>query len=212
MFDLSDVPFFVYVPFLALAFFACIAMITRICLSCRLASGSGGTGDSRIWLWLGGRRSHAMPRAAQSSVSVDEHDGQGNGGHVQRRGANGNTPEPPVNKMRVDNHIHKNNIVFHHDNARPHVERHVVESIASKGWDLLPHPPYSPTEAPTDYHVNRSLKNWQTNKIYNDLDDLIDDVKAWIASKDRLFFARGIDRLPSKWQSVIDVGGEYAPE
>ena len=72
--------------------------------------------------------------------------------------------------------------------------------------------PYSPTEAPTDYHVNRSLKNWQTNKIYNDLDDLIDDVKAWIASKDRLFFARGIDRLPSKWQSVIDVGGEYAPE
>ena len=55
-------------------------------------------------------------------------------------------------------------------------------------------------------------KNWQTNKIYNDLDDLIDDVKAWIASKDRLFFARGIDRLPSKWQSVIDVGGEYAPE
>ncbi|CAJ0920399.1 unnamed protein product, partial [Mesorhabditis belari] len=90
--------------------------------------------------------------------------------------------------------------------------RHVVESIASKGWDLLPHPPYSPTEAPTDYHVNRSLKNWQTNKIYNDLDDLIDDVKAWIASKDRLFFARGIDRLPSKWQSVIDVGGEYAPE
>jgi predicted transcriptional regulator len=93
-----------------------------------------------------------------------------------------------------------------------HVERHVVESIASKGWDLLPHPPYSPTEAPTDYHVNRSLKNWQTNKIYNDLDDLIDDVKAWIASKDRLFFARGIDRLPSKWQSVIDVGGEYAPE
>ena len=106
----------------------------------------------------------------------------------------------------------KNNIVFHHDNARPHVERRVVESIASKGWDLLPHPPYSPTEAPTDYHVNRSLKNWQTNKIYNDLDDLIDDVKAWIASKDRLFFARGIDRLPSKWQSVIDVGGEYAPE
>ncbi|CAJ0930427.1 unnamed protein product, partial [Mesorhabditis belari] len=67
-------------------------------------------------------------------------------------------------------------------------------------------------EAPTDYHVNRSLKNWQTNKIYNDLDDLIDDVNAWIASKDRLFFARGIDRLPSKWQSVIDVGGEYAPE
>ena len=28
----------------------------------------------------------------------------------------------------------KNHIVFHHDNARPHVERRVVEFIANKGW------------------------------------------------------------------------------
>ncbi|KAL6724098.1 hypothetical protein ANCDUO_02238 [Ancylostoma duodenale] len=35
----------------------------------------------------------------------------------------------------------KNRIIFHHDNARPHVERRVVESIAKKGWKLLPHPP-----------------------------------------------------------------------
>jgi len=55
--------------------------------------------------------------------------------------------------------LKKNHIVFHHDNAPPHIERRVVESIADKGWDLLPHPPYSPTEAPTDYHVNRSMKN-----------------------------------------------------
>ena len=51
-----------------------------------------------------------------------------------------------------------NHIVFHHDNAKPHVEAWVVDSIDDKGWDLLPHPPYSPTEAPSDYHVNRSLK------------------------------------------------------
>ncbi|KAK6735933.1 hypothetical protein RB195_018909 [Necator americanus] len=103
-------------------------------------------------------------------------------------------------------------IVFHHDNARPHVERRVIESIANKGWDLLPHPPYSPTEAPTDYHVNHSLKNWQTNKVYDDLDDSVADVKAWIASKNRDFFARGIDRLPSKWGAVLEVDGDYALE
>uniref|UniRef100_A0A914DL38 Histone-lysine N-methyltransferase SETMAR n=1 Tax=Acrobeloides nanus TaxID=290746 RepID=A0A914DL38_9BILA len=53
----------------------------------------------------------------------------------------------------------KNHVVFHNDNARPHFERRVVESIEGKRWDLLPHPPYSPTEAPTYYHVNRSIKN-----------------------------------------------------
>ncbi|KAK6736822.1 hypothetical protein RB195_019488 [Necator americanus] len=103
----------------------------------------------------------------------------------------------------------KNHIAFHHDNARPHVDRRVIESIANKGWDLLPHPPYSPTEAPTDYHVNRSLKNWQTNKVYDDLDDLVADVKA---SKNRDLFARGIDRLQSKWEAVLEVDGDYALE
>ncbi len=106
----------------------------------------------------------------------------------------------------------KNDIMFHRDNARPHVEHRVIQSINDKGWELLEHPPYSPTEAPTDYHVNRSLKNWQAGKGYDDLGDLVADVKAWIASKDRHFFARGIDRLPSKWEAVIKVDGDYAPE
>uniref|UniRef100_A0A914DHZ1 Transposase n=1 Tax=Acrobeloides nanus TaxID=290746 RepID=A0A914DHZ1_9BILA len=96
--------------------------------------------------------------------------------------------------------------------TRPHVEARVIESIEEKGWDLLPHPPYSPTKAPTDYHINRSLKNWMSNKVYDDLDDLVDDVKAWIASKNRGFFERGIDMLPEKWEAVIEVDGEYAPE
>ena len=88
----------------------------------------------------------------------------------------------------------------------------MIESIEDKDWDLLPHPPYSPTEAPSDYHVNRSLKNWMMNKVYDDLDELVEDVKAWIASKNRDFFARGIDMLPAKWEAVIEVDGEYAPE
>uniref|UniRef100_A0A914CVG9 Mos1 transposase HTH domain-containing protein n=1 Tax=Acrobeloides nanus TaxID=290746 RepID=A0A914CVG9_9BILA len=57
-----------------------------------------------------------------------------------------------------------------------------------------------------------SLKNWMMNKVYEDLDELVDDVKAWIASKNRDFFVCGIDMLPSKWETVIEVDGEYAPE
>ena len=88
-----------------------------------------------------------------------------------------------------------------------HIEHRVVESIDSKGLELLPHPPYSPTEAPTDYHVNRSLRNWQAGKVYENF-----DVKAWIDSKDRHFLARRIDRLPSKREAVTQVDGEYAPK
>ena len=56
------------------------------------------------------------------------------------------------------------------------------------------------------------MKNWQANKVYEDLDDLVSDVKAWIASKNRDFFAHGINRLPTKWEAVIEVDGDYAPE
>lgn len=105
----------------------------------------------------------------------------------------------------------KNHIVFHHDNVFPHIE-HYVDCIANKCWELLPHPPYSPTEAPTDYHVNQLLKNWQVNKVYADLDNLVANVKAWLAHKNHDFFAHGIDCLPSKWEAVIEVDGDYAPE
>ena len=59
---------------------------------------------------------------------------------------------------------------------------------------------------------SRTCPNWLANKVYDDLDDLVADVKEWITSKNSNFFARGIDRLPSKWEAVIEVDGEYAPE
>ena len=80
-----------------------------------------------------------------------------------------------------------NYIVFHHDNERPYVDRRVVECIANKCSELFPLPPYYPAEAPTNYHVNRSIKNWQVNKVYFDLDNLVADVKSWIASKNPEF-------------------------
>ena len=69
-----------------------------------------------------------------------------------------------IKKLRCDK------VALLHDNARFHMEHRVVESIDSKGWELLPHPPYSPTEATTDYHVNRLLKNWQAGKVYENFD------------------------------------------
>uniref|UniRef100_A0A914BWE2 Uncharacterized protein n=1 Tax=Acrobeloides nanus TaxID=290746 RepID=A0A914BWE2_9BILA len=49
-------------------------------------------------------------------------------------------------------------------------------------------------------------------KVYNDLDELVADVKVWIASKDRHFFTRGIDLLRHKWEVAIEVDSDYPPE
>jgi hypothetical protein len=52
-----------------------------------------------------------------------------------------------------------NSVFLQRDNAHPHCTQEVKNLISSFEWTLLPHPPYSPTEAPTDYHVNRSMKS-----------------------------------------------------
>jgi len=50
-------------------------------------------------------------------------------------------------------------VVFHHDNARPHTSSATRDKLLQFGWDVLPHPAYSPDLAPSDYHLFLSLKN-----------------------------------------------------
>lgn len=44
-------------------------------------------------------------------------------------------------------------IYFLHDNARPHIARTVSQKLVDFGWELLPHPSYSPDLAPRDFHL-----------------------------------------------------------
>jgi [histone H3]-lysine36 N-dimethyltransferase SETMAR len=77
------------------------------------------------------------------------------------------------------------------------------------GWEVLPHPAYSPDLAPSDYHLFWDLQHELDEQHFeND-----EDVKKWLQSyfdqKPRIFFDRGIRRLPTKWAQVINSNGEY---
>ena len=50
-------------------------------------------------------------------------------------------------------------IILQHDNARPHVNSVVNNYLESTKWVNLPHPPYSPDIAPSDYCLFRSMQS-----------------------------------------------------
>ncbi|GBP39654.1 Mariner Mos1 transposase [Eumeta japonica] len=58
-----------------------------------------------------------------------------------------------------------------HDNARPHVAKPVKTYLGTLKWDVLPHPPYSPDIAPSDYHLFRSMARGLTDQKFTSYED-----------------------------------------
>lgn len=98
---------------------------------------------------------------------------------------------------------------FLHDNARPHTARVTRQKLIDFGWEVLPHPPYSPDLAPTDYHLFLSLSNAMQGKTFIDEDDMERWLNNFFESKPEEFYAGGIKSLYEKWQKVIDCDGDY---
>jgi len=50
-------------------------------------------------------------------------------------------------------------VILQHSNTRPHTALLTLEKIENMRWEVLPHPPYSPGLAPSDYHHFGFVKN-----------------------------------------------------
>lgn len=100
-------------------------------------------------------------------------------------------------------------VILLHDNARPHVAKLVQETLEALGWDVLPHPAYSPDIAPSDYHLFRSMQHGLSEQRFNSYEEVKKWLDKWIASKDEEFFQRGIRNLPQRWTKVVANGGQY---
>jgi [histone H3]-lysine36 N-dimethyltransferase SETMAR len=105
--------------------------------------------------------------------------------------------------------VSRKGVLLLHDNARPHVAAVVQEKIMELDWELLPHPPYSPDIAPSDYYLFRSLQNNLKDLSFENEDHVKTHLQNFFDSKPRAFYKAGIAQLPSRWQRVIDSNGEY---
>ncbi|XP_006145801.1 histone-lysine N-methyltransferase SETMAR-like [Tupaia chinensis] len=105
--------------------------------------------------------------------------------------------------------VNRKGVVFHHNNARPYTNLITCQKLLELGWDVLPHPPYSPDLAPSDFHLFRSLQNSLRGITFNSEEAVNQYLVRFFADKDRSFYEQGIMKLTERWQKVIEQNGQY---
>ena len=73
----------------------------------------------------------------------------------------------------------------------------------------MPHPPYSPALALSDYHLFRSLQNHLNEKTFDSNEAVKNELVQFFASKNQSFYESGIMKLAERWQKIIEQNGQY---
>ena len=64
------------------------------------------------------------------------------------------------------------------------------------GWEVLPHPPYSPDLAPSDYHFFGFVKNRMQGQHYETNETLQTAVRQGLRAAATELYRKGIFKLP----------------
>jgi histone-lysine N-methyltransferase SETMAR len=102
-------------------------------------------------------------------------------------------------------------VPFLHDNVRRHSskKKKPTQQLASLGYTVLPHPPYSPDFAPSDYALFNKMKEPLRGRILPTSDDLERGVRDSVRSTPKDRYPAAIQKLLERRQQCTDLRGEY---
>ncbi|CAK9816389.1 Mariner Mos1 transposase [Anthophora quadrimaculata] len=106
-------------------------------------------------------------------------------------------------------HLMKKKVLFHHDNAPAHTSAIVAKKLLELGYQILPHPPYSPDLAPSDYYLFPNMKKWLAGKKFLSNEEVIAETNYYFADLDKSYYMEGIAKLEHRWTKCIELEGDY---
>ena len=100
-------------------------------------------------------------------------------------------------------------VLILHDNARPHASGAVSKILERFGWQVLPHPLYSPDMSPTDFYLFPKLKKPLHGKHLRSIEEVSNEMTRVIRRINNEGILAGIQDLPKRWTTVIKHNGDY---
>ena len=80
-------------------------------------------------------------------------------------------------------------------------------------FELLPHPPYSPYLAPSDFYLFADIKKMlQGKRFSSDDEEVIAATEVYFEAKDKSFYKKGIESLEKRWYDCIAMEGHRVDE
>ena len=101
----------------------------------------------------------------------------------------------------------KTTFLMQHSNTGPHASLKTIEHAVNLGWTVLPHPPYSPDLAPSDFQLFGLMKNGLHGQHFPSTETVTAAVKQWVISNGADFYECSMQDLVLCWQKCIASGG-----
>jgi histone-lysine N-methyltransferase SETMAR len=84
-----------------------------------------------------------------------------------------------------------------------------VAKINELKFQLLPHAPYSPDLAPSEYFLFPNLKKWLGGKRFADNEAVESAVHGYFEELDGSYYKQGIEATEHRWEKCIELQGDY---
>jgi len=98
---------------------------------------------------------------------------------------------------------------LHWDNARPHMAAITQTAVLAHWLRLLPHPPYSPDIAPSDFFLFGYLKHRLSGQNFESSERLVLAIQELISEIPRSMLMRVFEEWKIRLERVVAIGGDY---
>ena len=96
-------------------------------------------------------------------------------------------------------------VLLQQDNASVHT----CKVVERNGYELIPHPAYSPDLAPSDFFLFPNLKKDIRGLHFRSDEEIVTAVEHWVNGKDPDFFSSRLMALEHRWSKCITLEGNY---